>query len=106
MRRRESADAAANHNQIKTLASFDRLASFLPEIAVAYAVGNFKTPHMASTQAGQRGGIVPGSFLGLEILVKGRQQMEWKGCGPSCECYAIQKVAAGDAAIHSEFFVA
>ncbi len=69
MRRGESADAAAHHNQIKALTGFDRLSGLLPEIAIAQAVRNFKTSHMASPHAGQGGWIVAGSFLGTEVVL-------------------------------------
>jgi hypothetical protein len=105
MRSGESADASADHNQVKALAGFDPLSRLLPEIAIAQAVSDFESAHMAAAQAGQRGWIVARSFLGIEIGLEGCQQMRRKSSGSSRDCYSIQKVAAGYAAIHSQVFV-
>src|SRR5258708_24075774 len=70
MRRREPADASADHHQIKALAGFNWLSSGLPKVVVAEAVRNFKRAHVASPQAVQRRWIVARSFLGIELVIE------------------------------------
>src|SRR5579863_7855429 len=101
----EATDASAHDNQVKTFAGLNRLAGFLPEIAVADAVRNLETSHMASAQPRECGRIVAGSLLWIEIVVKGGQQMRWESGGPNRNCHSIQKIAASYPAIHSKFLV-
>ncbi len=64
MRRRQPADAAADDDQIVSLAGRGDRARLRPEIAVAQRVRRFESPRMAAAQAGERRRIISGRVLG------------------------------------------
>ena len=97
--RREPADAAADHHQIKVLAG----AGPGPARTVAQRMGDFKGTWVRTAHAGQRRRVVARQVLSAGILGLGgpRQQRGADGdTGP------VQKVAAGDGRVHAKFPVA
>ncbi|MCY1453544.1 hypothetical protein D9M71_705440 [compost metagenome] len=86
-RRRQPADAAADHHQVVLLADRQIVsgeALFLP----AHLVRNFKGADMAATQAGQCGRVVAPAFGRLQQLQRGQSRCD-------ADSDAIDEVATG-----------
>ncbi len=105
MRRRETGNAAAHHDQVVNGIDIFGLARGLPEISVTQFMRDFERAGMAAAHAGALGRIVTRLVLRAGCL-----------CGPGlrrCRCqsgradrHAIEKIAAVDIAIHAQIPVA
>ncbi len=101
----EAADAAADDDQIVDLAGVFGLAGVLEELAVAEAVGGFKGTLVAAAHAGEGGGVVAGRLFGIGGGIEAEEKFGRRERRSGGEGGAIQKIAAVDAARHSQFAV-
>ena len=72
MRGRETADPAADDDEIKFLSSLNRRRGCLPKISVAQGVSSFKGTDMAATKPGKYRRIIVSCFLGIFFVCESR----------------------------------
>src|SRR5580700_10556264 len=107
--RRQTTDAATDHDQIVFLAGVDRLAGFIPEGSVAQCVCDFERPGMTSPHSVERWRIVAGPILRGSCRRLRREHSPQPRAGKGSthsHRHAVQEIAARDVAVHAEFAIA
>ena len=111
IRGRETADAAANDDEVERFLRVDRLAVRRPEFLVAQRVRRVVRSVVAAAHAGQRRRIVAGRILresgsfDHQLETRNRAQPVGGERSANADGDAIQKVASRDRTMHAEIAI-
>jgi hypothetical protein len=103
MRRGQTADTAANYDEVVFLARVRRSAGVLEDIAIAESMCLGIRAFMAAAHAREGRGIVSGPVLREDG--RGFRALREQTRGADCDGHAIDEIATRERSIHSEFAI-
>ncbi len=106
--RRKPAEAAAHYHQVIAFASINGLACLDPKIAVTELVCHVERARVVASHAIASGWVITGRVLRQGCGFGPRESAEKRAGGNPAQSdgNAVQKIAARDAALHAQLFVA